>query len=787
LRTQPPRNGQRQRRRADVFGLAWVLAALLAYFAPALWDGFSFGPADIGHQLSYLTYVPTHLAYLGVHNHLNGDVITQEVPWDTLDWLAVHHWQLPLWNSYAGLGMPLMLNWESAPFALPTLVGYLFPLTASYLVAVLSGLLVAGTGAYLATRLAGAGPIGAAFAGSTFMLSGPISGWAGWAVGRPLVWAGWLLGGVVLCWRPGHRLAGVVLIAVSSAFAVYGGFPETLALLAGGEAVIVLVAAIATRLTGERGQLGALARVATGLLGGGALSAPLWLPGAQVLAQSARAGEAGGGALAARAAALVLAQGYDGLPTRASTWFGPSNYYESAAYVGAAGLALALTAVVLARRRPLVLALASTAVLSGVAVYTPAGEAVLSGLGLGAIAPTRALSVAAFCIAVLGGLGLSDLGRHWGDAKMPLALFGSAALGLACVAYLWFTSRTKGLTPAELSIRRHALTWPALTLAGAALVALAAFVASAPRAPKHIAHSARKSPARTGLYACLALLGAQSAYLVWAGTGLNSYSSTPFPRDRAVVQLQRLVGDNLVALDGPNSSNVTEWTGTGIYPEVNVGYQVRELAVHDPATPSAYFKTWPVPKATAAAGLGNNVFAPSVTTAALARRYGARFILASKGRAPAGAAFVSELGTPPYTLYLYSVPGAAQFSFGGGGTARVLSARQTGNASWRLSVTVHQASALTLRVTYMPGWHVLADGRALVPHEDDGLFVGVTVPAGTRSVVLTYWPQELTVGFALALGAIAALLAALVFFSAPWARRKPQVCSPPHHAGPLDV
>ncbi|MGC8628252.1 MAG: YfhO family protein [Acidimicrobiales bacterium] len=773
MRTQPPRNGQRLWRRADIFGLAWVVAALLAYFAPALWDGFSFGPADIGHQLSYLTYVPTHLPYLGVHNHLNGDIITQEVPWDTLDWLAAHHWQLPLWNPYSGLGMPLMFNWESAPFALPTLIGYLFPLAASYLAAVLSGLLVAGTGTYFATRLAGAGPLGSAFAGSTFMLSGPISGWAGWAVGRPLVWAGWLLGGVLLCWRPGHRLAGVALVAVSSAFAVYGGFPETLALLAWGAAVIVFVGAIATKLTGRRGQLEALARVAAGLLGGAALSAPLWLPGAQVLSQSARAGEAGGGALAVRSAALVLAQGYDGLPTKTSTWFGPSNYYESAAYVGAAGLALALTAVALARRRPLVLALASTAVLSGVAVYTPAGEALLSALGLGAIAPARALSVAAFCIAVLSGLGLSDLARRWGSLELAMALLGSAALGLAGVAYLWFTSGAKGLTPAEVSIRHHALTWPALTLAGAALAALAAFSASAPRAPKHIALPAYRNSRRAGLYACLAMLGAQSAYLVWAGTGLNSYSSTPFPQNRAVAQLQRLVGHSLVALDGPNSSNVTEWTGTGLYPEVNVGYQVRELAVHDPAMPSAYFKTWPVPKATAAAGPGNNVFVPSVSTAALARWYGARFILASKGRVPAGATFVSQLGTPPYALYLYSVPGAAQFSFSAGATARVLSARQTGDASWRLSVTVHQAAALTLRVTYMPGWHVLADGRALVPHEEDGLFLGVTVPAGTRSVVLTYWPRELSVGFALALGAIAALLGAIVFLSAPWARREP--------------
>ena len=38
-------------------GLAWVVLCVGCYLAPALKDGLSFGPADIGGQLSYLTYV----------------------------------------------------------------------------------------------------------------------------------------------------------------------------------------------------------------------------------------------------------------------------------------------------------------------------------------------------------------------------------------------------------------------------------------------------------------------------------------------------------------------------------------------------------------------------------------------------------------------------------------------------------------------------------------------------------------------------------------------------------
>ena len=59
--------------------------------------------------------------------HLGRGPIAQMIPWTTLAWTQVHHGQLPLWNPYSGLGMPLAFNWQSAPFGLPALVGYLFP------------------------------------------------------------------------------------------------------------------------------------------------------------------------------------------------------------------------------------------------------------------------------------------------------------------------------------------------------------------------------------------------------------------------------------------------------------------------------------------------------------------------------------------------------------------------------------------------------------------------------------------------------------------------------------
>lgn len=153
------------------------------------------------------------------------------------------------------------------------------------------------------------------------------------------------------------------------------------------------------------------------------------------------------------------------------------------------------------------------------------------------------------------------------------------------------------------------------------------------------------------------LLATQSAYLVWAGIGVNSYATTAFPVTAPITELQHLVGNSLIALDGTNKQDVTLWSGAGIYPEVNIGYGIRELAVHDPVIPPAYFLTWPNQDATANASLGNNLFAPAVGSVTRARYYGAAFILATPGSVPKGTQLVATIPVPlAGSLSLYRAP-----------------------------------------------------------------------------------------------------------------------------------
>ena len=571
------------------------------------------------------------------------------------------------------------------------------------------------------------------------------------------------------------------------------------------------------------------------------MSAPLWLPGLAVLSQSSRAAENGTGGLPVHALALLFAQGYDGLPTNGGAWFGPADYYEATAYVGVIAIALALLAVLVSWRRPLVAALGATVLVALAIIYVPATQRAFTRLGAGSIATQRMLPMLAFAVAMLAGLGTEITQRHWATARGPVKSSGQRGC-LRSGAGLFARLRPGQGPQCRRTVRSAALALLARSRArrdgrplrrddagagewapeavggnrstgtdrdaadrgfghrgfghrGLATVLATGVLATGVLAggeaaagdgagggtaagaglPMGSQYATRAAPTRrAAAAACLLLLAAQSAYLVWAGVGINSYAPTPFPVSAPLAKLQRLVGNNLVALDGTNKHDVTLWTGVGIYPEVNAGYRIRELAVHDPVIPPAYFRTWPAQSATTNAGLGNNFFAPAVGSATRARYYGAAYILAASGSVPRDTQFVTKLAVPlAGALYLYRVSGAAQFVFDPGSASRVISTEQTGNSSWRLKVDVRRASSLTLHLTYFPGWHVSADGRALPVHEAGGLFVGTTVPAGTHTVTVNYWPGGLTAGFTLALTAIAALIVGSVLVVVSRGRPRP--------------
>jgi len=755
----PPSTRARPRRSwvGDLLGLLWVAAAAGAVLVPALRHGTSLGPFDwlSGYGLSAQRGVV-------IHNRQAFDQVTEMIPWTSLAWTQVHHGQLPLWNPYSGLGTPLAFNWQAATFSLPALVGYLFPLHLAYTAQVVVTLVVAGTGAYVLCRLLGVGVLGCVMAGTVYELSGALFGWLGWPMASVLSWAGWLFAAALLIVRGRRHWPPIAFFALIVALAIYAGQPDALILLA--TALVVFIAALLVQRAPELGGSGPIRRpivdIAMATVAGAALGAPLLLPGAQLLSDSVRATKGGSQALPPRDLMYVLFQGFDGSPS--GTWFGPSFYVRTAAYVGVIGVVLGVVAVATSlrrhQRRPEVVAIGAVAVVT-------AAVAVLPPLVLGSVQWHRALLPMDFALAALAGVGTDVLVRAHGERFTRNWAAAGFAAALVVLALIFGFGRGR-LPAAEAAIRTRSFIWPAVQGALGLVVVFGLVLVG--RRARRGAH-ARRYARRAGWWAAAALLVCETAFLVAAGASLWSSSPDYFAPTPAETALQDMVGASLVGL---GTSACFTPDQLGIVPDANVAFGVQEFAVYDPLLPASYVSSWVAQTAQVAlirpSGtiVPYSVFCPAVTSAPIARRFGIEFVLEPVGvPSPPGFVLVARIEGEN----LYRVPGAAAATLvpaGGGGTDPAVDASGTpvavthpDPATWRLETRSAQAGVLRLRLTAVPGWSATVDGKPLSLQRYAGVMLQARVPPGRHTVELRYRPVAFTLGVALAAVTLVALVA----------------------------
>jgi hypothetical protein len=254
--------------------------------------------------------------------------------------------------------------------------------------------------------------------------------------------------------------------------------------------------------------------------------------------------------------------------------------------------------------------------------------------------------------------------------------------------------------------------------------------------------------------------------LLFAGVGINSYASVEFPGTPGIAELAHEVGTSLVAIDncvprkGAPVCDVRSWNGTGLYPEMNIGYGIDELGVHDPLAPAALFDSWPIPGAGQRAP-GVNLFAPSVNTVALARRYGASFILVCRPTPTFCSGVTPPTGTKVVATIdndvLVSVPNSGRFvARGSSVTAVDHPSDVTYEVHLKASATT---STLVAHITASPGWTAAVDNKPAALRVSDGVGLAVRVPAHATEVTFTYRPPHFVPALALALLAVLAIVA----------------------------
>ena len=736
---------------------------------PALHHGLSLGPYDLLSK-SGLNQSST----VTVRNSSTGDQIAEMIPWSNLAWLQVHQGHLPLWNPFSGLGLPLAFNWQSGVFSLPVVIGYAFPLHLAYTVQIIVTMVVAGTGAYVLARVLHVGVIGCATAGTVFELSGSFMGWLGYPHASVMSWAGWLLAVAVLIVRGGHRVRNIFLFAAITALAVYAGQPEILTMVVASAVVVVVTMVVIGAITkgSVHGSLRPLVDLVLGIGAGAALGAPLLLPGLQVLAGSTRnsgtlvAATEVGKSLPPHDLLHLLVQGYNGLPIAGSHVFGDAVYFDTATYVGAVAVALAVVGVIRGWRRSDIIAVAVLAVVTTVIVFAPPVEALFLHLPqIQTIDWHRDLMMLGLCTAVLAGVGIDAVAHRVAERSTSRWLGGLlAAFFVLLLALLAFGS--SGLSPVEASLRRQSLIWPLVTT-GLALAIVAGRVAWTRWAGP--SRSVTPTWRSVGSVAAGLLLLVETAFLIASGAPLWSSSAHGITAPSPVSTLARTVGTATVGFDAFTCFDGPATTALGILPEANILYGIHEFDFYDPILPRSYVRAWAGVSHTGAGVPVFNSFCPQLMTASQARRFGVQYVLVFHGAVgPEGAVFVRTIGGED----LYRIPGSSDATVTPvtpeGGIPPVdavgtpVEVHHPSPSSWEVVTTGQSDQVLRLRLTDQPGWHATIDGRPLAISTYADVMIQARIPAGHHVIVLSYWPPLFTAGLIVAGCCLVVLVAASI-------------------------
>jgi hypothetical protein len=759
----------------DAFGLAWVIAAAGAVMAPALSRGWFLGPYDqlAGFGLS------TRISGAPVNTQL-GDLMREFIPWTDLAWTQVHHGLLPIWNPYSALGAPLAFNWQSAPFSLPSLIGYLFPVGLDFTIQILLTLLIAGTGMYVLARVMRLGALGAAMAATVFELSGAFMTLLGWPIAAVMSWSGWLFACVILVVRGSNRPRNIALLAVTLAFAIYSGQPDTLIVLLVGLSVFaVLMIGLRARRFQAAIKKPALDIVVASLAGLG-LAAPLVLPAVQVSGASIR-GLGRHPAFPLEYVLNVAFQRFNGFNRNGtSIYFGAAlrsglNYLPTAVYVGAIAVVLAVIAVITRRKRPGVLAFAAVTIVAACLVFASPLVALLNDVPLfGEVRWVRSVQVLALGLAILSGVGLDVLARSRGERKVRRRIgIGFASLALVLLA-VWLFGRGD-LSSVDSSIRAKSFLWPVAEVAFGLAVWGLLMVMDRVWGDKVVLGDSRIArvvgdPSR--IAAALLLVGS-TAFLIPQVFPWWPSAQTAIAPNKAEVALKKAVGNSVLGF----GLNCWYKPSVGIVPNVNAIFGVHEFDSYDPITPQQLFTAWelaahtnPRPPNELGVITPLSVFCPVVNTAQTAREFGIGFVLEpSTNRGPKGSAFVEYVDGEA----LYRIPDSSVATLSKLGTrgsippanapGTPVAVTYPNDQSWKLVTHGSSPQVLRLRLTDVPGWHASIDGKPLKLTRYDRIMFQAKVPSGTHLVELHYWPDALNAGIVI-FGTTAVALLTLVTF-----------------------
>ncbi len=694
-----------------------------------------------------------------------GTPLLQFVPWRDFAVESIRQGHLPLWNPLLGMGAPLVANYQTALFYPPNWVLVVLGSAIGHGWLVLFHWIWAGAGMVVLARRLGLGPPAQSVAAVAWSLSSALVARAGFlSINAAAAWIPWI---VAACDRAGAeanirlRFRSLVLLTLCL----------TMQWLAGHAQIAWYTMVLVACWSGWRGARGAgwaglwkaWGRMALAAGMAFALAAIQLLPTAEYLLVSAR----GSGLDEAYALSYsfwpwrilgLLLPGLFGSPVQGDYW-GYSNYWEDALYVGVIPLALSLAAIVRGlRAHPgwstearFLVAVALVSLLLALGRNTPVFVFLFRHVPTFDLfqAPTRWNLLFVFSLSLLAGLGAEQWEALRGRALYwaRLGTAGAAALGLSA----WqLGPRLLSVEPSF--IRAFAAAGPWLFLAGGL---------------------ALMRRARPGLLWMSAVSVCIVSDLVSANWGLSPATSSSLYQGRsALVRLaagghrlhlpaavnRQLIFDRFFRFDSFESTG--DWRLVREYglPNTTVLDGLPSADNFDPLLPARYVAWMDRLEATPEPERSRLLAVMDVGWLGMLEgervRYApvegpARVRLFSRATAAAdGEAALRMLFSPGFDpLSALVVEGKAdEIGQLVGGPGEVLEVHNIGPNRVRARVRAPEGTWLLLADTWYPGWHARVDGEKVRIYRADYLFRALWISPGEHEVLFEYGPWSFRLG-----------------------------------------
>ncbi len=454
------------KRLPSLFKNRWPVVLITFLVFIFFWKFFIKGLAPIpgdfvtGVYYPWLDYKWGFTTGVPVKNPIVADVPSFMYPMQTLASDMLKSGQFALWNPYILAGNPLLANFQSAPFSIVNILYFLTDKVNAWSIQIIIQHILAALFAYVLLRYWKVSKLGSSLGGIIYAFSGFNLIWSQWN-GHTLS-ASFIP--LILYFEDGFlkesKLKFGVFISIILALQICSGYPQVVLYTAIVMGILFLFRVYPIMRKNMKKAVVSTVLLSVFCVLGIGLSAPQWIPGAELLKLSQRIVEYHPFEWAflpwSKAITFIASDFYGNHATK--NYWGPQDYTSNTGFVGVIGFILALLSISLLKKREEVLICLTILIVSLLLAFpTPLSIFLWKTgiLGFNAASAHRSLILWNLSVALLSAFGYDGLAKaiKLRSKIISILIVFAMIVGFGIYAYIVRARTTYGASVLPIAMR----------------------------------------------------------------------------------------------------------------------------------------------------------------------------------------------------------------------------------------------------------------------------------------------------------------------------------------------